>query len=171
MSREKADGSNSSAKSRRRARRSDPGRWIQDYLGNSNTAEETLFKINELLHAGAFEDTRKTPRAPISFPVECRLQNQSFQGSCYTLSQHGMFIRCAMPPSPDSALELLLHLPDGGPALQVEGQVIQAKPYQEAVQDETLSGMSVVFTRIRPEDRRRIEKLVNAWSRRMKSGA
>lgn len=152
----------------RRKQKRDPGIWLQEYLAGSASPEETLFKINELLHAGQIENTRKYVRAPLSAPVIFRLGESTAMGISYTLSQKGMFIKCPNPPAVGSRLQIGLALPDGGDALQLEAEVIQSNPLSKTARNSNLSGMSVVFRKISAEDRRRIDRLVRAHARRMR---
>jgi len=152
----------------KKKRKQDPGRVFQEYLGASNAPEETLFKINEFLHAGKFESTRKNVRAPLSVPVAYKVDDNTFVGTSYTLSQKGMFVKCPHPPPVDTPINIELQLPDESEFIHAEGEVVHSIPLEDASQQTTISGMSVVFRKIKPEDRRRIDRVVKAFARRMK---
>jgi hypothetical protein len=159
------------AKALKKRRPRDQGRLIQEYLSHSGSAEETLFKINELLFAGNYESTRKHVRAPVSVPVIFRVGEVSYNSSTYTLSQKGAFIKYAEPPLKGTRLNIELFLPDGEPRVQAEGEVVQSAALNDAMRRADISGMSVVFKKIKPEDRRRIDKLVRSQARKIKSRA
>ena len=152
-------------KSSRRKRRDDLGLWFQDYLGASRTAEETLFKINELLASGRIESTRKNIRAPIPLAVSFRIDGEINITHTYTLSQRGLFLKWASPPPEGTRVEMEIHLPGGGGVVSAEGVVVNSVSMEEALGKGTLSGMAVVFDRIRPEDRHALERLVRSQAR------
>lgn len=153
----------------RRRRREDLGLWFQDYLGASSTPEETLFKINELLSAGRIENTRKNVRAPISVAVSFRFDDEVFVSHTYTLSQRGLFLKWPSPPPEGTRIELEIHLPDTGEVVSALGSVVNSTTLSEAADKGELSGMAVVFDRIRTEDRRSIDRLVRAHARRLRA--
>ena len=152
----------------KRRHKPDPGLVFQEYLGTSVSPEEALFKINEFLHAGKFESTRKNVRAPLSVPVAYKVDDNTFVGTSYTLSQKGMFVKCPHPPPVDTPINIELQLPDESEFIHAEGEVVHSIPLEDASQQTTISGMSVVFRKIKPEDRRRIDRVVKAFARRMK---
>jgi hypothetical protein len=162
---------NEASKALRRKRPKDPAVRLQEYLSSSRSAEEVLFKINELLYAPSGESTRKYVRAPVSVPVVFKIGDNSFSSTTYTLSQRGAFIKFTDPPPKSTRLVLELGLPDGGDAARMEAEVVQSAPLQEAMRRADVSGMSVVFKKMKPEDRRRIDKLVRARVRKMKNRA
>jgi len=152
-----------------RKRREDLGLWFQGYLGASQTPEETLFKINELLSAGHIESTRKNVRAPISVAVSFRIEGEVHITHTYTLSQRGLFLKWASPPPEGTRVEMEIHLPDSSEVVLAEGLVVNSVPLSEAAVKGALSGMAVVFDRIRAEDRRALDRLVRARARRIRS--
>jgi hypothetical protein len=156
------------AKTSRKRRAKDPARLIVDYFSKSNSPEETLFMINEVLFSSQHENTRKHVRAPISVPVSYKINNKTHVSSSYTLSQKGAFIKSPQPVAEGKKIEVELALPDGGDPVRVEGEVVQSLPFKEAREQANISGMSVVFHKMRQEDRRRIDKLVRAKAKKIK---
>jgi len=151
----------------KRRHKPDPGLVFQEYLGTSVSPEEALFKINEFLHAGKFESTRKNVRAPLSVPVAFKVDDKTQVGTSYTLSQKGMFVKCPHPPPLRTQVQIELQLPDESDFIQVQGEVVESIPLEEAARKSSLSGMAVVFGKIKSEDQRRIERAVRAYVRRM----
>jgi len=152
----------------RRRKSSDPALKLQEYLSGSRSPEEALFKINEILYASQIQSTRKHVRAPITFPVTFHAGNDAAWGTCYTLSRKGMFIKCANPPATGSQIQLELGLPDGGGPIPVKAEVVHSSPLKAAAKNGSLSGMSVVFKRMKQDDRKRIDRLVRATARVLK---
>jgi len=150
----------------RTPRQKDPSLFLQDYLISSSTPEEVLFKINEILFGEQAESTRKYDRAPISLPVVFEYNGARYKCSSYTLSQMGMFVKCADPPPSQSNIRMEIEFPDEDGNLFVNADVLYSKSIEKAKEDASLSGMSVVFTNVSQKDRRRIQRLVKAWMRR-----
>lgn len=150
----------------RTVRQKDPSLFLQDYLISSETPEEVLFKINEILFREKSESTRKYDRAPLSLPVVFEYSGSRYRCSSYTLSQMGMFVKCADPPPPKSSIKMEIGFPDGDGELWLWGEVVYSKSLEEAKEDASLSGMSVVFSNVSQKDRRRIQRLVKAWLRK-----
>ena len=107
-------------------------------------------------------------RAPLSVPVAFKVDDKTQVGTSYTLSQKGMFIKCPHPPPVQTQVQIDLQLPDESDFIEVEGQVVQSISLEEAANKAALSGMAVVFKKIKPEDRKRIDRVVRAFARRMK---
>jgi len=152
----------------RRRRDKDVGLWFQKYLSGSSSPEETLFKLNEFLNAGKFENTRKHVRAPVSVPVTFKFNNSVHKASSYTLSQRGAFIKCVDPPEAGKTVDLEIRIPDDSDAIEVKGRIVDSIPMELASRKGTLSGMAVVFRKLSAEDRRRIDKYVRAVAKRMR---
>ncbi|HUT53458.1 MAG TPA: PilZ domain-containing protein [bacterium] len=171
MARSQDISSSEAGKALRKKRPKDAVLRFQEYLTSSSSAEEVLFKINELLYAPGAESTRKYVRAPVSIPVVFKIGEQSFSSTTYTLSQKGAFIKFTDPPAKSTRIIIELHLPDGGEVARMEAEVVHSASLQEAMSRADVSGMSVVFKKMKPEDRRRIDKLVRARARKMKSRA
>jgi hypothetical protein len=145
----------------------DPGLQLQEYLSRTASAEETLFMINELLFSGQNQGTRKNVRAPVSVPVTFRLGSTVHRASSYTLSQRGMFIKFPDPPVPGTVMELEFALPDNGEAIKTGAEVVQSADLEEAMKRSSISGMSVVFTDISREHRKRIEMVVRGYLKKV----
>ncbi len=156
------------SKSGRRAKAGDPGQWIQEYIQGSKSAEEALFKINEILYAGEYESTRKHVRAPVAVDVKFTVGSNEYKGVSYTLSQKGVFIKFADPPPVKTEVLVELFLPDEEKTVKTKGKVVQSTPLGEASEKGSLSGMAVVFNRIKAEDRKRIDRVVKSRAREMK---
>lgn len=147
--------------------RRDPGLRMQEYLAKSTSPEETLFKINELLFDGQGENIRKHARAPISVNVVFPLGGAKHYSTTYTLSQKGAFIKYPEPPPRGTAFELELLLEDGFPSIFVTAEVVQSETLEQALKRASLSGMSVVFTKIGREEKRRIDRVVRQSLKKM----
>ena len=157
-----------SKKSSRKKREDDLGHWFQEYIGDSRSPEETLFKINELLASGVIPNTRKNLRAPISITVSFKVDEEINVSRTYTLSSSGLFLKWPRPPALGAPIEMEIHLPDRGDVVAADGVVVQSVPMEVAAAKGILSGMSVVFNRIKSEDRRRLERLVRFHARRLR---
>jgi len=145
----------------------DPGLQLQEYLRETSSAEEALFMINELLHAGQHQELRKNMRAPIALPVVFRLGAATYKSSSYTLSQRGIFIKFPEPPPEGTEIEMEFVLPDEGGPIRTRGEVVQSAGLAEAMKRASISGMSVVFSGISREDRRRIDKMVRSYIKKV----
>ncbi len=71
----------------------EPEGLFKNYIEGAGTDEDTLFEINELLHAGKFDSTRKNVRAPLAIKVNFKIGNEEFLGESYTVSSRGIFIK------------------------------------------------------------------------------
>lgn len=169
MSREKTAEPESGLKKKKDKK--DPGRIIQEYLSDSSSPEEVLFKINEILFARQYESTRRYMRAPVALEVTFKVLGKTYNSSSYSLSQRGMFIKSPSPPPVGVDIEVDFTLPDGGGLVHAEGEVVHASALQQAMKQSSILGMSVVFRKIKPEDRRRIDKLVRSRTRKSKKRA
>jgi len=147
--------------------RKDPGLRMQEYLNGSTSAEETLFKINELLYSGEHENTRKNARAPVDLPVSFYIGGDRYESTLYTLSQKGAFIKHPDPPAQGTEIRIELEIGDGGGPIKATGEVLQSAAIDEAMKRASLSGMSVLFTRIGKDDRIRIDRLVRKQVKKM----
>lgn len=154
-------------KSKARRRRADPGIRIQDYLTSSSSPEEILFKINEMIYSQESASSRKNIRVPISIPVSYRVQDKSYDTNTYTLSRDGVFIKTPAPPAKSTQISLVLSLPDDAEAIEAEGKVINSLAFQDALSENAVSGMAVVFSSIRDSDRRRIHRFVKSKARKI----
>lgn len=148
-------------------RRTDPGLRIQRLLGKSDSPEEILFKINELLYQAGEGNTRKNVRAPISIQVNYRVGRQDFSGLSYTLSRGGVFIKTARPLPESTVVELTLLLPGEEKAIPVEGEVINRISPDQAREKSGISGMAIRFLRIRSMDQHRIDRFVRSRARQI----
>jgi uncharacterized protein (TIGR02266 family) len=154
-------------KTRARRRRLDSGIRIQDYLTVSQSPEEILFKINEMIYSQAGSDTRKNLRVPISIPVRYQVGGESFEGDTYTLSRDGVFIKTPEPPEENALVRLRMNLPGEDREIEAEGQVIKSTAFEDALSGGAVSGMAVVFSKIREVDRRKILRFVKARAKEM----
>ena len=147
--------------------RKDPSLQLQQYLGRQTSPEVTLFLINELLNTAEHKQLRRNVRAPINVPVSFRLGAAVHKATSYTLSQRGMFIKFPHPPAAGSELELSFELQDGGGPIRARGEVVASAGLSEAMERAAISGMSVVFTKIGKEERRRIDRVVRAFMKKV----
>jgi uncharacterized protein (TIGR02266 family) len=145
-------------------RQRDPGLRIQRMLVRSDSPEEILFKINELLSAGS---SRKNVRVPVTLPVNYRAADKDFSGSSYTLSQGGMFIKSPEPLAEDTVVEVTMTLPGDEGAIWIEGKVVERVSPDQAREKSGISGMAVVFRKIKTGDQRRIDRFVRSRARHM----
>ena len=148
-------------------KRTDPSLKLHKVLSKSSSAEEVLFKINELLYQAREESTRRNVRVPVSIPVVYRVGEQDFNGLSYTLSQEGVFIKSRAPLPKETSLDLELMLPGQDQGILIAGEVIQSTPPGDAREQSGISGMAVIFRKIRTQDRRRIDRFVRTRARRM----
>ena len=146
-------------------RKRDPGLRIQRLLVRSDSPEEILFNINELLYEPVAGSTRKNVRVPISVPLTYRAGDKDFSGLSYTLSQGGVFIKCADPLPRDAVVELTLTLPGEERAIVIEGEVVNRLSMEDARAQSGVSGMAVVFRKIKAPDQRRIDRFVRSRAR------
>ena len=147
---------------RARRRRLDNGIRIQKYLTSSSSPEEMLFKINEMIYSQAGSSSRRNLRVPVSIPVSYRIGGDDFTGDTYTLSQDGLFIKTPEPLEKNTSISLKLNLPGDSKEIKAEGEVIDCMSPDDAVSGGALSGMAVVFHKIKQEDRKRIRRYVKA---------
>lgn len=147
--------------------RKDPSLQLQQYLGRQTSPETTLFLINELLNAAEHKELRRNVRAPIKVPVSFQLGSKVHKASSYTLSQKGMFIKFPHPPAAGTEMELSFELQDGGPPILARGEVVASAGLSEAMERAAISGMSVVFIKIAKDDRRRIDRVVRAFMKKV----
>lgn len=119
-------------KNRSYHRKSDPGLRIQRLLVRSDSPEEILFKINELLFEPGDTRPRKNVRAPVSVPVTCRVGDKEIGGLSYTLSQGGVFIKSPEPLPEATVVEMTLALPGEEKAIQIQGEVVHRISPDEA---------------------------------------
>ena len=147
--------------------RSNPGFQIQRIFAHSNSPEEVLFKINEFLYNPDEGRTRKNVRVPISLPVNYTVGDKAFNGLSYTLSQEGLFLKSPEPLPEDTKVTLELTLPGEEKRIVIEGEVIHRTSLNEARQQSGISGMVVVFRKIKGQDQRRIDRFVRSQARRM----
>jgi len=154
-------------KNRPSRRRRDPGRRIQRLLVQSGSPEEVLFKINELLFQPGEGIARKNIRAPVSLPVNYRVAGRDYAGLSYTLSQDGLFIKSPDPFPKDTILDLELTLPGEDKPILIQAEVVHRTLLDEARLKSGISGMAVVFRRIRSLDQRRIDRFVRSRARQM----
>lgn len=152
---------------RARRRRADNGLRIQKYLTSSSSPEEMLFKINEMIYSQAASSSRKNLRVPVSIPVDYRIEDNDFKADTYTLSQDGLFIKTPEPLEKDSSISLKLNLPGDSKEIKAEGKVIGSMSLDDAVGGGALSGMAVVFRKIKQEDRKRIRRYVKARAKEL----
>lgn len=148
-------------------RRSDPLVKVQRLLARCQTPEEALFKINELLYQSTEESTRRNVRAPVSLPVSYRVGEKEFLGLSYTLSQEGMFIKSPQPLPENTLVALELNLPGQEKPIAIEGEVVHRTSPDDARRRSGISGMTVVFRKIKTTDQRRIDRFVRARARQI----
>jgi len=154
-------------KNRPYRRRNDPALQIQRLLAHCHSPEEALFKINELLYQSTEDSTRRNVRAPVSLPVSYRVGNREFNGLLYTLSQEGMFIKSPKPLPENTLLDLELILPGDEKTIAIEGEVVHRTSLDDARRRSGISGMTVVFRKIRGQDQRRIDRFVRSRARQI----
>ena len=157
----------SELKNRPYRRKSDPGLRIQRLLVKSDSPEEILFKINELLFEPGESGARKNVRAPISIPVTYRAGDKEMGGLSYTLSRGGVFIKSPEPLPENTVVEMTLTLPDEAQAILVQGEVVNRVSSDEAREKSGISGMAIVFRNIRTVDQRRIDRFVRSRARQI----
>jgi len=148
-------------------RKRDPGLRIQRLLVRSDSPEEILFKINELLYEPPEGSTRKNVRVPVTLPVNYRVAGKDFSGLSYTLSQGGMFIKSPEPLPEDTVVEMTLTLPGEEKTIWIEGKVVERISPDKAREKSGISGMAVVFGKIKTVDQRRINRFVRSRARHM----
>jgi len=136
-------------------------------LTGSSSPEEILFKINEMIYSQAGSYTRKNLRVPISIPISYQVRGKSFEGDTYTLSQDGVFIKTLEPLEENTLVSLRLNLPGEGREIEAEGRVINSTALKDALSSGGVSGMAVVFCKIKEVDRRRVHRFVKARARQM----
>lgn len=147
-------------------RTKDPFLFLQNYLFSSDSPDEVLFKINEILYGEKAESTRRYDRAPISLPVTFEHNGARYKCASYTLSQMGMFVKCPDPPPVESDISMEIEMPEQEDDLNLEARVVYSNDLESAKKNASLSGMSVVFMKVSQKDRRRIQRLVKAWMRK-----
>lgn len=146
-------------------RREDPGLKFQKLISSARSPEEVLFKINELLFMAEDSSTRKNVRAPVAVPVRYRVGGVAFSGITYTISREGLFIKSREPFPRDTLVELEIELPDVEETVAAEGMVVHCISLHDAKAKGGISGMALVFNRIKATDRRRLDRFVRSRAR------
>jgi hypothetical protein len=151
----------------RRRRRKDDGLKIQQYLTKSSSPEEMLFKINEMIFTQAGKSSRKNLRVPVSVPVTYNVKGNNFKADTYTLSQDGLFVKTSNPADKNSLISISLQLPDESSEIEAEGEVISTTLPDDALSMGGLSGMTVVFRKIKQGDRKKINRYVRSKAKEL----
>jgi len=100
------------------------------------------------------QDRRSSPRIPIDIGVK-RKGSRFFVKYSGDISKNGVFLNTAIPLPKGEKVELEILLNDGE-KLILEGEVLAQRPEEAGL------GVSVVFTKVREEDRKRIEDFINS---------
>jgi PilZ domain len=138
----------------------DPESLFKHYIEGSGTDEDILFEINELLHSGKYESTRKNVRAPLAIKVVFKTNGEEFTGESYTLSNRGIFIKHPSPPPVSTPVEVTFTIPSHKTPINVSGKVVQSTAIDEATKKRSLAGMSIVFDSIDPKSANNIDEMV-----------
>ena len=141
---------------------------FEDLVDGLITNEDTLFGINEFLHSGNHQSTRKNVRAPLAIKVIFRIGNEEFLGESYTLSSQGIFIKHPSPPPVSTPIEISLNFPDHKHNITASGKVVQSTSIGEASKKGVLAGMSIVFDSIDSKSSSMIDEMVRNKIKRIK---
>ena len=104
---------------------------------------------------------RAYPRVPVKLAVRFRTASEFVQEHAVNLSRGGIFIRSNDPPKVDTAVEVELTLPDGGPAVSSAGIVV----HRQEVQAGRISGVGVQFVDASDIFRERIDRFMESLAK------
>jgi type IV pilus assembly protein PilZ len=108
-------------------------------------------------------DRRLHERVLVHLEVDYKCDDTFLFAYITDLSAVGIFIRTNMPHPPGTRLNLSFK-PPGGPAIEVEGQVVWINPHRPNRPDNLNPGMGVQFTDLGPVQRDQIMGLVKTFA-------
>lgn len=106
------------------------------------------------------KDRRTYDRVPVSWEVDCTVEDTFLYASIANISAMGIFIRTEEPLAIGTEMDLAFH-PPGYDAFHLRGQVAWVNPVR-ADGDNPNPGMGVRFLELTPEDRERLVDVVHA---------
>jgi len=141
---------------------------IDRYLISSEEPEEILFKLNELLYGEGSAVVRKNPRVAVNLSLIWKFGEEIRQGTTYTLSREGMFIKTAAPADTDTEIEISFMIPGFSRLIRALARVVHKIDPEEAKRQGLVSGMAVTFKEIDAELQKKLEDFIN---KRLKKGS
>ncbi len=121
---------------------------------------QARMRISHLLseHDQQDRQQRAYERFPVKLQVRFRTASEFVQEHAVNLSRGGIFIRSEDPPPVDTAVEVELLLPDGGPPVTSGGIVVHRQPPAAA----KVAGVGVQFVDASDAFRERIDRYMES---------
>src|SRR6478735_247175 len=111
------------------------------------------------------DERRRAPRVLVDLEVDYASEENYLFAYITDISATGIFVRTTTPEQPGTHLNMRF-LPDGrgGPALEVEGEVIWVNPYRPGAPDNLHPGMGIRFVELDDDVRARLIELVKRFA-------
>ena len=121
---------------------------------------QARMRISSLLADSDEHDTqhRTFPRHAVKLEVKFRTASEFVQQHAVNLSRGGIFIAMADPPQVESAVEVEVTLPDGGPAVSTAGIVV----HRQTAAPGRVAGVGVQFVDASDAFRERLDKYMDS---------
>lgn len=109
-------------------------------------------------------DRRQHERVAVNWSVDYRASDTFLFAYISDISAMGIFVRTPHPETPGTRLNLRFSPPGGGPALDLEAQVIWINPPREDGEKGRQPGMGLKFVDLTPGQRDQILRLVRTFA-------
>ncbi|MEE9613535.1 MAG: TIGR02266 family protein [Thermodesulfobacteriota bacterium] len=135
--------------------------WTKDF-----SPEKIVFQVNTLLFPEkSHSSKRSAPRVPVSMQVDYSVKDAILKSFLLNISPGGLFLHTKKELKPGTVVQHAFSLPDSDRTIEAEGMVRWSSRGRTA--RSLFSGAGIMFTFIDTDDRKAIEKFVEAEAKNL----